>query len=35
MAHGIYTLWTVKRSQLIFVCNFVKNQLILMQLVEL
>ena len=26
-----HTLWAIKRSQLIFVCNFVKNQQILMQ----
>jgi len=26
-----HTEWTVKRSQLIFVCNFVKNQRILIQ----
>jgi len=25
------TLWAIKRSQLIFACNFVKNQHILMQ----
>jgi len=27
----VYTPWAVKRSQLIFVCNFVKNEWILMQ----
>jgi len=26
-----YTPWAIKRSQLIFVCNFVKNQQILVQ----
>jgi len=26
-----YTPWAIKRSQLVFVCNFVKNQQILMQ----
>jgi len=26
-----YTPWAIKSSQLIFVCNFVKNQQILMQ----
>jgi len=28
---GHSTPWAIKSSQLIFVCNFVKNQLILMQ----
>ena len=29
---GVYTLWAIKRSQLNFVCNFVTNQRILMQI---
>jgi len=28
---NVYTPWAIKRSQLIFVCNFVKKQPILMQ----
>jgi len=29
---NLYTSWAIKSSQLVFVCNFVKNQQILMQL---